>query len=396
MRQLRWLGTLFLCSALASLAQQSPAPTPPVTLIPRSHEERESRYRAQHHIILNVVVTDASGKPVTGLGQEDFTLLDDGKPQTIASFRAREGSPAMKPAQPAHVLLMLDTVNNTSRGIANDRKEIEKFLKESPAHLANPTSIVILFGSGMRMSQLSSDRDTLIAELKEFAGDLRPIDCADDVNQNQAFLAAWMPGGGSGGQSHTLNSSRTLDCLNQRFERSIVALNKLAQQQVDVPARVILIWIGPGWPLLSSHEFRPDSAQIRQNFFRNLVELSTVLREAQVTLNVVSSPDLFRKTELRSDHDNAFFDGVPSEDNATAGSLGLEVLAHQSGGQILTQGKDIPSEIAHCIADDQSYYALSFDSPPATTTPGEFHPLLIKVNKPGLTVRTTTSYYAQP
>ena len=35
---------------------------------------------------MNVVVRDKQGKPVTGLKAEDFTLLEEGKPQKISSF----------------------------------------------------------------------------------------------------------------------------------------------------------------------------------------------------------------------------------------------------------------------------------------------------------------------
>ena len=142
-------------------------------------------------------------------------------------------------------------------------------------------------------------------------------------------------------------------------------------------------------------EFREDSTALRRNLFDNLVLVSTALREAQVTLDAVFSPDLYRKVELRSDHDNTFFNGVPTEDQVTASSLGLELLAHQSGGQILAEGKDLGGEIGRSIDDAESYYALSFDSPPATR-PGEFHSLQVNVNRPGLTVRTNTGYYAQP
>jgi VWFA-related protein len=405
MAKLIWLGALLVCSALSSSAQGTPPPQassgqsapparkPRATLIPRTHDEREDRYRAQHRIILNVVVTDAAGKPVTGMTAGDFTLLDNDRPQTIASFRAIEDA---APAHPAHVIFVLDTVNNSSRSIGNDRKQIERFLKLSSEHLANPTSILTLSESGVRMSSLSSDRDVLIGELKEISGNLHPMDCDDEANSNDVSAIIPMPGVSSTGQTaHVVNPSRALDCLNRRFERSITELNKFAKQQVNVPARVILIWIGPGWPLLSAHEFSPDSAAIRGNFFSYLVDLSTSLREAQVTLDAVSPPDLFRKTEWRSDHDNAFFDGVPTEDEVTAGSFGLQVLAHQSGGQILTEGKDLPSEIVRCIADDKSYYVLSFDSP-AASTPGEFHSLRVKAIRPGLSVRTNTAYYGQP
>ena len=377
----------------ASTSGQSTTPTPPVTLIPRSHDERERLYRAEHHIILNAVVTDESGKQVSGLKEKDFTLLDNEHPQSITSFRAIDEGIRV---HPAHVILVLDAVNNSSRSIASDRREIEKYLQQSPELLANPTAILVLSGQGSRTGLLSTSRNALLSDLKALAQDLHPMDCADEANLNEAFLNVWMPGARPVGTSSSpLQSTRELDCQNQRFVRSISELYKFAKHEEDNPARVILIWLGPGWPLLTSHQFQSDNEAVRQSFFHHLVEISTALRESQVTLDQVAPPDIFRKTELLSDHESESLDGIPSAVRVTAGSLGLQVLAHQSGGQVEIAGKDIPSEIAKCINDAANYYALSFDSLPGATF-GEFHSIRVMVKVPGLKVRTTTSYYAQP
>jgi VWFA-related protein len=399
MARLRWLSTLYVCFALFSFAQEPPAPpatpgqptSPAPSLIPRSHEERENRYQTEHRIVLNVLVTDRSGKPVKGLKEEDFSLLDRGQPQTVSSFRTVEGSRGLVPAR---VVLMLDTVNNSPRGITNDRKGIEQFLKQSQARLTFPISIAILSGSGTRVLQPSQDRDVLLGELRMETKDVHQFDCTDAGGGSEQVFTTINLGTGTT-ILDGLHPDQKSGCLNQRFQRSVSALKIFATEQEDVPGRVILIWIGSGWPLLLNPEFREDSTALKRNLFDNLVLVSTALREAQVTLDAVFSPDLYRKVELRSDHDNTFFNGVPREDQVTASSLGLQVLAHQSGGQILTESKDLGDEIAKCLDDAEWYYALSFDSPPATK-PGEFHSLQVNVNKPGLTVRTSTGYYAQP
>jgi hypothetical protein len=125
-----------------SNASQSTVPTPdrPARLVPRTAEDRERTFRAEHHVILNVFVADASGNPVTGLRQEDFTLLDNQQPQTIASFKAMTGS---TPMAPAHVLLMLDSLNNSASSIAYARKELENFLGRNHGSLANPVSGIV-------------------------------------------------------------------------------------------------------------------------------------------------------------------------------------------------------------------------------------------------------------
>jgi VWFA-related protein len=403
MARLRWLGMVFVCFALYSFAQETPpppattgqptptVPTPPLALIPRSHEEREDRYRAEHRIVLNVLVTDRSGKPVRGLKEDDFALLDSGQLRTLSSFRVVEGSKGLVPAR---IVLMLDTVNNNPRDITNDRKGIEQYLKQSQARLLYPTSIAVLSGSGTRVLQPSQERDALLGELRILTSGVHQFDCTDEGGGPEQVFTTINLGTGTA-ILDGLHPDQRSGCLNKRFKRSVSALERFATEQEDVPGRVILIWIGSGWPLLLNPEFRTDPPALKRNLFDNLALVSTALREAQVTLDAVFSPDFYRKVELRSDHDNSFFNGVPTEDQVTASSLGLQVLAHQSGGQVLTESKDLGDEIARCIGDAESYYALSFDSPPATR-PGEFHSLQVNVNKPGLTVRTNTGYYAQP
>jgi VWFA-related protein len=401
MALLRIVGAFTLAFALSAFAQQpapspadqpqAPASAPGVTLIPRSHEEREFRYQTQHHVILNVFVTDASGKPVTGLKQQDLTLLDNGQPRTLTSFRPANGSVGIAPVR---VVLMLDAVNNSPKDITQDVKGIEQFLKQGEAQLSYPTSIALLSGSGARVGQPSKDRDALISELSTLKQDVHQFKCTDTGGGSQQVFAN--PNLRTGATIHDdVPQGEKPGCLNQRFKQSFAALSKFAVGQEDTLGRVLLIWIGRGWPLLLEREFSTDSGAIQQNHFDNLVLISTALREAQVTLDAVFSPDLSRKVERLSDHDNTFFDGVPTEDQVRTSSLGLQVLAHQSGGQILTESKDLASEISKCVADAESYYVLSFDTP-AAVKPGEFHSLQVNANQPGLKVRTNTAYYAQP
>ena len=398
MSALNWMSALAACVALSLAAQMAPpfpaqsgqstaaGPDQSPRLIPRSLPERQRRYQFEHRMVLNVQVTDASGKPAMGLKAQDFTLLEDEKPRTGLSFHAVDGGTAITPA---HVILVLDTVNNSSRNIASDHREIQKFLQQRQDLLTYPTSIAVVSDSGMEVGRPARERAALLDELKDLTSRLHTISCADEANPNEAFVALMMPG-----VVTTAESARQLDCLNQRFILSVSALGKLAEEQVNVPGRVILVWIGPGWPHLYNQQFRDNNAAVRRNLFLNLVETSTALREAQVTLDVISPSDFFRRTESLNDRDKAHLNGLRKEDEVTAGSLSLQAFAHQSGGQILIQNKNIPDGIAACIADAGSYYVLSFDTAPAAA-PSEYHSLEVKVDKPGMTVRTNTMYYAE-
>jgi len=355
-------------------------------LIPRTHEEREARFQAEHRIVLNVEVTDGAGSPIAGLKAGDFTLIQDRQLRSIASFRPVNGESVPVPPR---VMLLLDAANNSSRDIVNDRKGIESFLRQSPEPLAYPTSIAVLSDGEIRSAPPTRNRGALLDQLTDLSSRLHPVACVNDVSPNETMRAVWMPGTVSG-----VDSTKELNCLNQRFITSISALTRFAKLQIDIPGRVILIWMGSGWPLLNNKQFRPDDESVKAGFFANLVQVSSALREAQITLDVLLPSSLFRTPESRSEHDDAFFNGVPNQDEVTAASLGLQALAHQSGGQILIGAKNIPSGISACMADAKSYYELTFDSPTAAQF-GEYHSLQVKVEKPGLTVRTNTVYYAE-
>jgi len=50
-------------------------------------QERQVKFTASSNlVVVNVAVEDRSGKPIEGLQKEDFTVLEDGKPQAISIF----------------------------------------------------------------------------------------------------------------------------------------------------------------------------------------------------------------------------------------------------------------------------------------------------------------------
>src|SRR5581483_2667246 len=58
-------------------------------------------------VIINVTVRDRSGKPIANLKKDDFTLLEDGKPQAISVFELQQlSSEALPPAIEAQQTLL--------------------------------------------------------------------------------------------------------------------------------------------------------------------------------------------------------------------------------------------------------------------------------------------------
>jgi VWFA-related protein len=393
-----WTSALLAWVALSWAAPQSRAfqvpPAGPATstagrtprLIPRTSAEREQRFLTQHRIILNVHVSDSAGKPHPELSQADFTVLDNAQARNLVTFRSIEGA-----AGGAHVVLVLDALNNFTRQIHSFAKDIEQYLKEGEESLPAPVSIGLFSGYGIDLGKPSRDRSALLAELKSKTADLHATGCVTQQDRASNTIQPYSPGAYGNVRN---GSTQELVCKNDRFVASINALSLFARREVDEPGRVIVIWLGPGWPMLTDKAFTPDPPELKQSFFERLVSLSTLLREAQVTVDAVGSPDDSINPQTPDIHDYKFFDGISSPDQVSAADMGLHPLAHQTGGRIFPETKDVAGQIRECVNDAASYYVLSFDAPPAPGF-GEFHTLAVKIDKPGLDVRTNTLYYAE-
>lgn len=390
----RWLWLALVCIGIHVSAQSVPGgETPGPQLIPRSRAQRETQYAAHRRILLNVQATDASGHAVTGLDAHDFKLEINHEPQTIASFRAIQDGGA---TAHAHAFFLIDLLNNSSRDLAVARRAIEG-LGGGGEQLPLPASLAVLTENGTEVGTTSRNAHAIAAELERITKNYHPRDCAEDWNNAALGKATAITSLNDVERSHEQGQTvgRIGDCLNEKYQLSLTALLAFAHHQRDVPGRAILIWIGPGWPVLSGKEFSPDTPDVRAKFFENLVQASTQLREGQVTLDAVSWPNRSPVAKQSPAELSALIRETPSAEGASARSVAMPVLAHGSGGQVYLHEKNLTEELAACLADANSYYVLGFDSAPAIA-PDEFRAIDVEIDRPGVTVRTNTGYFAQP
>ena len=386
----RTLACLICLSAAISASPQSiPGDdTSAPKLIPRTKAEREAQSATHHRILLNVQATDPSGHAVPGLRAQDFSLQINHQPQTITSFHAVQDGGA---TAHAHAFFVIDMLNNSARDLANVRKALEE-LTGSTRLLPLPTSVVVLTDKGMEVSGTSQNPEEIASGVERVTRNFHFRDCTEDWNN----AAVGRPNILSPDEVARLQTTdRISNCLNEKYQRSLTALLHFAHYQRDVSGRAILIWIGPGWPILSGPEFTRYTPAMRQSYFENLVQVSTQLSEGQVTLDAVSWPSSLPVGKLSPSDLEALMSEVSTASEADARSVAMPVLAHVSGGQVYMHGKNLTPELAACLADANSYYVLGFDSVPSAAA-DEFRTIEVTVDKPGVTVRTNTEYYAQP
>jgi VWFA-related protein len=318
---------------------------------------------ADHRIWLDVVVTDKSGNPISGLQQQDFTILDSKQPDSILSFSATDEN--SKSAEPLQVIFLVDAVNTGVQSVGFERDQLDKFLRQNGGQLPLPGSMFVFTDKGTQLQTPTRDGNALADFLKSDQSGLRTI------TRSQGFYGAV-----------------------DRLTMSIRTIEQLTVYESKQPGRKLVIWISPGWPLLSGPRVQL-SEKNEEWLFNTIVGLSRAMREARVTLYSVDPLGLADAVSSRTFYYEEFLKGVPSANKVQSGNVALQVLATQTGGRVLNSSNDITRLLAECVSDAKAYYTLSFEAPPADH-PNEYHSLEVKVDKPGLIARTRTGYYAQP
>jgi VWFA-related protein len=306
-----------------------------------------------------VVVTSKPGQAVTGLSQQDFKLFDDKTPREITSFEAVDGQ-----KEPVQAILLIDAVNTGYTEISQERIEIDKFLRANGGKLALPTALAVFGDQGIKIQGVySRDGNVLADGLAKYTIGLRAI------GRSAGFEGA-----------------------AERLNDSLKAIRLLATYEAGRPGRKIILWVSPGWPLLSGPAVNVTGQQ-RAQIFSEITWLSAILRESQTSLYAIN-PLGVGESVAQAFYYQQFTAPVkkPADDNM--GNLGLQVIATETGGLVLNS-TDVSGLLQESVGDNVAYYRLSFEPPP-TEQRDVYHSLKVTVAKPGLTAATSTGYYAEP
>jgi VWFA-related protein len=350
-----------LHSPLASAAQTTPSPQ----LQPRPSMPKTPPGGTQQQLTLDVQVTDHSGAPVRGLQQQDFTLLDDERPQSITSFRSVNADTASAD-NPVEVFVVIDAVNTTFQTVNYERAQIKQFLLRDDGRLEFPTSLIVVSDTGTKVQNSSSrDGNAVAAIYDQYETGLRSI------TRSAGFYGA-----------------------SERFDLSFKALSSLTGYMKTRAGRKLVIWFSPGWPTLSGPGINL-SRKNEEQIFSSIVDASTQLREARVTVYAIDPLGVSDSGSLRPFYYREFLKSVTSPSHAQVGNLALQVLALQSGGLVFNGSNDLAEPLARCASDADDFYVLSFGAV-RSDQPNEYHAITVKVGKPSAIVRTRAGYYAQP
>lgn len=381
-----------------------------VALLPlRAQEQAPSQqppvFRTGVNLIeLDVSVLDRDRRPIRGLTAQDFSVIEDGKPQrivTVSSVNLAEHDPA-RSARMRYVsrdvaandlsdqlgdgrliAIVFDDVNlpADSVDIIRGARETARYIVDQlgPSDMA----AVIYANSAGRTQDFTSDRQKLL----------------DAIDKFQPVALDWIGQTPSGAGPNTGDMQQWSPILARspcmRGEPAVPTLDTVASRLATAPGRrkaLMFISVGIALSLSATDACGGQLADVMKGVFRKA-------QRANVNIYGIDPAGLggydqylrFRAAQYGRETQIPGRRRVPR--NMRTLQDFMRVLAEQTGGRAVINTNAVEPEIDQILAEDRTYYLVGYES--ANGAPdGRFRRVEVQVNRPGASVRSRSGYWA--
>jgi VWFA-related protein len=386
-------------------------------------------------VLVDVVVTDRSGKPVKGLKQEDFRVLEQGKPQGISYFEEhtqdqltgrelKTVSPQLPPnvfsnfsplpPPPAVNVLLLDALNTSMADQMYLKKAAQHYLKT-----LKPGTRLAIFTMSMRLSFIQGFSDdpvvlaTAMGYRKNDKSEPAVLLQSSEESHAQGTVVKMMTEMEEAGSNQIVFAvtPQTIEAFQQfmqetryaqdsdREYRTLHNLNQLAAFLGSFPGRKNVIWMSGAFP---AELF----GQTAMRFDNSIAETINLLSAARVAIYPVDirgttipasftaentlSPNISSAQQLVGPPPAVTADAPNAGQGGLAGALldesqtknssdsTMEMVASETGGKAFYNQNDLSGIIGKVTSHSADFYTISY-SPTDAKMDGSFRKIEVKV-----------------
>jgi len=415
--------------AFALAVPSSPAQNPPPQTSSSNPSPQSPALKVEVRVVLlDVVVTNKKGEPVAGLKPDQFTVLEDGAPQPLASFeehkdpRAKPPAPAaMSPAsatlppgvyassqtvQPSDSVnaLLLDWLNTQPADQVYVRNQVIKYLKSVPpgtrlAIFTLSPELRIVEGFTTETSRLLAAVTNqkagaapksvgLLASDSRKAGDQVLIEMMTKANASPVAISA------VGDFQMTTNSRETGD----RASLTIAGLHELQRYLAPIPGRKNVFWFASSFPIRTFPGAGPGGGppihfagavrQAEDQFGPDRIAIYPISAAGMTgTAGLDPSQGLDRRARVAPA-------GTDQDNSSGVQQAAMETIAQETGGQAFYNNNGLDREITRAVTEAAHYYTLSY-SPTNTNKDGRFRSIQVKLAEGSFHLSYRRGYYAE-
>jgi VWFA-related protein len=399
---------------------------------PASNESATTIHANADLVVVDVVATDTQQNPVRHLTSNDFTVLEDGKPQTLKVFEEHAATPAVQlpplpkldpgtftnyspaPASGALNILLFDKLNTPMNAQSVVCDQVLKFLKE-----IQPGTRVAIFSLTTRLSLLQgfTSNPDLLRELvlgkkgspggsplmnDQMRGD-QPgaddpmMDAANDALGNDPDAATIL----ANLQQFEAEEQSFQIQLRQRY--TLDAMNQLARYMSMLPGRKNLIWFSGSFPIsiLPDPDLQNPFAVVASadEEFKETVDLLT---RSQVAVYPIDARGLMTAPMLDASQNGSTMTRTPNgfaKANTkflqnTADEHGtMNQMAEATGGRSFVNTNGLKEAVEKAIETGSNYYTVAY-TPTNRDWNGGYRKIQVKLDHPGVSLAYRRGYFA--
>ena len=406
-------------------------------------------------ITVDAVVLDSAGRPVAGLGRDDFVVTEDGRPQEIVSFEPFVLEPPPEaPAPPATppvvasnaasaggngraFAIIIDDLRTPSPQAAGARSAAAAFMDRA-VHDGDEVTLGTSSGEVWWNARVPEGRPDLLALLQRVkgrGGDAATYARMSDYEayrianyEDSPAMNSALPSGPSGSVADRAAAQASeampgsLGAIKERVKRRWASNNlcdptacdgmvrgwasdldaqrrdrtRLTLQSVRRGLEALAAVHGRKSLLLISPGFLEDSALDLRGIAATSREANTAVYFIDVRGLVAQGPGYGGADDV--EHSETLNAGDLTRERTTVrfeesvlASAGAQTLADDTGGFSVRNTNDLAGGVERIADESRVFYLLGFHPPPGKSA-GQWRKLRVEVRRPGLAVRARRGY----
>ncbi len=349
-----------------------------------------------------VIAEDSRGRAVTNLTKDDFTVLDQGKPQNISSFTPLIAGPGIlnassttpthdfsnlaeseQGAAPSVSVILLDFVNTSLKDFSYAQTQVLKFARQTRPE--DQVAIYLLTPAGLDvLHDFTNDADSLARVMSG------PKHSPNGSISNDASAVA-------ANAAYKRMNDAIGDAFAERYrwypkyvnrpQVTAWAMQRIAKRLAGIPGRKNLIWIAGTFPVNAGYMRTGAGPGVStgENFTQALSSTAKVLNDANVYVYPVETRGPSGENILP----------VVDPPPPTGQNQPAPEIDGAAPNEKMFQAMNISEAIRAAIDDSRESYAIGY-YPDHNKWDGTFREIKVKVNRPGIILRYRAGYFASP